>query len=505
MSVDRATARRRSAAYRDAAREPASHAQALSGLYDAVFSGDADMDAPRSVVSESWQRSLAARVDPERRSPPVVHTPDEMSQVRAGHPLNSVMSLLRQTLVSIADEALHVMLVTDAQGLVLWREGATKLLADADRVGLIPGTRWSESAIGTNAMGTTLAVDAPVRIHSAEHLVRTYHAWTCVAAPVHDPDSGAILGAIDISGPLRTVHPALVQLVAATAQLAENQLSVQLAIADERLRMRNMPHLASLRGEAGALVTRTGRLLAGEPHGWWPDRVELGDGAERVTLRDGRRLLVEPLAEGYLLRAAPERAVSAAPERALSLRLLGDGTPSVLLNGRSVSLTLRLAELVLVLAEHPDGLSGDRLAQLLYGEDGNQTTVRGEIHRLRALLGSEVVRTGPYRLAATVDSDVASVHQALREGRVADALRGYPGQLLPRSDVSYIRQRCDELLASLRGAVLESGEADLLYEFALGDAGGTDLEAHERLVELLDRADPRRRVVSLRRARLRRE
>ena len=62
--------------------------------------------------------------------------------------------------------------------------------------GLFPGTHWSEDAIGTNAMGTTLAVDAPVQIHSAEHLVRTYHTWTCVAAPVHDPDTGGILGAI---------------------------------------------------------------------------------------------------------------------------------------------------------------------------------------------------------------------------------------------------------------------------------------------------------------------
>ena len=134
-------------------------------------------------------------------------------------------------------------------------------------MGLAPGTRWSEEVIGTNAMGTTLAVNAPVSIHSAEHLVRTYHAWTCAAAPVHDPDTGAILGAIDISGPLDSMHPAMVQLVSATAQLAENQLRVRLAIADERLRVRNMPHLTSLRGQAGALVTPSGRIIAGEPYG----------------------------------------------------------------------------------------------------------------------------------------------------------------------------------------------------------------------------------------------
>ena len=205
--------------------------------------------------------------------------------------------------MSIADEAVHVMIVTDADGTILWREGARSLLRAADSVGLAPGMRWSEDAIGTNAMGTALAVDRPVQIHSAEHLVRTVHSWTCAAAPVHDPDTGTLIGAIDISGPLHTAHPAMVQLVSATAQLAENQLRVRLAIADEQLRIRNMPHLASLRGRPGALVTPTGRILAGEPYTGWPVRVRIEPGVDRVRLDDGREMAVEPLAEGYLLHA----------------------------------------------------------------------------------------------------------------------------------------------------------------------------------------------------------
>jgi hypothetical protein len=489
--------------------DPVATSRMLAGVYDAVLGDEPTSRPPRPVVSDSWQRSLAAHVDPDNRTPPVVYAPDEISELRAAHPLNAVMPLLRGTLVSIADEAMHVMLVTDAKGHVLWRDGATKLLAEADRVGLFPGTRWSESAIGTNAMGTTLAVDTPVQIHSAEHLVRTYHAWTCVAAPVHDPDTGAILGAIDISGPLYTVHPALVQLVAATAHLAENQLRVQLAIADERLRVRNMPHLANLRGAAGALLTPTGRLLAGEPYGWWPDRVELGEGVDSVVLAGGREMVVEPLAEGYLLREPRNRTDSAAtatrPPAALSLRFLGDGTPTMLLNGRSLPLTLRLAELLTVLSLHPEGLTGERLGRLLYGDDGNQATVRGEIHRLRALIGTEVLTTRPYRLAAAVDSDFGSVRRALRMGRVENALRACRGPLLPRSEAPEIRELRDELTAGLRGAVLEAQDVDLLHAFAGDPLAAGDLEVHERLVELLPPGDPRLGPVLFRRARLRRD
>ena len=402
--------------------DPVERARALHEVYDAVLSGAATGTVPRSLVSDSWRRSLAAHVDPDRHDPPVVHQAADIDGVRAAHPLGAVLPLLRSTLVSIADEAVHVMIVTDADGTILWREGARSLLRAADSVGLAPGMRWSEDAIGTNAMGTALAVDEPVQIHSAEHLVRTVHAWTCAAAPVHDPDTGALIGAIDISGPLHTAHPAMVQLLAATAQLAENQLRVRLAIADEQLRVRNMPHLASLRGRPGALVTPTGRILAGEPYTGWPARVQIEPGVERVRLDDGREMDVEPLAEGYLLHAT-QPASTAPRRRALSLRFLGDH-PSVLLDGTPVPVTLRPAELLAALALHPDGLTAERLAMLLYGDDGNPTTVRGEILRLRTLIGADVLRTRPYRLYATVDTDFGTVRRALAAGKPAEALRG---------------------------------------------------------------------------------
>ncbi|OLT06445.1 transcriptional regulator [Pseudonocardia sp. CNS-004] len=478
--------------------DPTAHAHLLQQVFEAVLAGDRAPAAPRTLVSESWRRSLAAHIDPDKRTPPVVVGESEIPHLRSSHPLNLVMPLLRSTLVSIADEAMHVMLVTDADGTILWRDGAAAVLNAADEVGLMPGTRWTEDAIGTNAMGTTLALDAPVTIHSAEHLVRTYHAWTCAAAPVHDPDTGAILGAVDISGPLHTVHPAMKQLVTATAQLAEHQLRVRLAIDDERLRVRNMPHLASLRGQAGALATASGRIIAGEPYGGWPERVVLHPGIDRVVLDDGRELVVEPLAEGYLLRA-PQRSSPAPPRSALSLRFTGEGTPTAILDGRGIPLTLRPAELLTALALHPDGLTAEQLALLLYGEEGNPTTVRGEILRLRGTIGTDVLRTRPYRLAATVDTDFQAVRRAIRDRRPADALRAYAGPLLPRSDAPAIRDLRVELEAGLRAVVLESDDVDLLAEFAAHPVGRDDLEVHDRLLALLPPSDPRRAPISARR------
>jgi GAF domain-containing protein len=486
------------------ARDPVEHAHLLHEVYDAVLAGGSGPAEPRALVSESWSRSLAAHVDPDNRTPPVVVDADELPELRAAHPLSEVLPLLRSTLVSIADEAMHMMLVTDADGVILWREGASAVLRAAEGVGLFPGTQWSEDAIGTNAMGTTLAVDAPVQIHSAEHLVRRYHAWTCAAAPVHDPDTGTILGAIDITGPLHTVHPAMVQLVSATAQLAEHQLRVRMAIADERLRVRNMPHLTSLRGRSGALVTPSGRIIAGEPYGIWPERVTLPVGAGRVRLADGREMVVEPLPEGYLLRA-PNRAAAtapAAPQPALSLRFTGEDAPTALLDGTPVPLTLRPAELLTVLALHPGGLTAEQLALMLYGDEGNPTTVRGEVLRLRGLIGPSVLRTRPYRLGAVVDSDFCAVRRALRGGRPAEALRACAGPLLPRSDAPEIRELREELAAGLRHAVLDADDPDLLAEFAEHPLGRDDLQVHDRALHRLPPGDPRRPAIARRRARL---
>jgi hypothetical protein len=478
------------------------HARELAEVFDAVLGDRPIRRAPRPVVSESWRRSLAAHVDPDHRTPPVVFAADELADLRAAHPLSACLPVLRSTLADIADDAMHVMLVTDADGHILWRDGAAAVLTTADRVGLVPGARWSESAIGTNAMGTALAVDAPVQIHSAEHLVRTYHGWTCVAAPVHDPETGVILGAVDVSGPLHTVHPALLKLVSATARLAEAELRVRLAIADEQLLLRLLPHLTALGGVPGALVSPAGRVLAGQPYGWWPDRAPLAAVGSPLQVH-GREVVVEPLDGASLLRVVPTAPpTSRSPQPRLALRLLGNGVPNALVNGRAVPLTLRLAEVLAVLALHPGGLTGERLAHLVYGDAGNQTTVRGEVRRLRALIGPELLRTRPYRLVPTVVSDVAQVQAALAAGRAQAALAACPGPLLPRSDAPAIRELRDELTAGLRRAVLASGDVELLSAFTAHPLGRNDLEAHDRLVDSLPVSDPRWGRAAHRRARV---
>jgi hypothetical protein len=164
--------------------------------------------------------------------------------------------------------------------------------------------------------------------------------------------------------------------------------------------------------------------------------------------------------------------------------------------------TRRSAELLAVLALHPDGLTAERLALLLYGDAGNPTTVRGEVLRLRSVIGSEVLRTRPYRLDADVDTDFGALRRALAAGRTADALRACAGPLLPHSDAPEIREERDALCAALRRAVLAADDTDLLVDFARHALGRDDLAVHDRLLELMDAHDRRRPALAAHRDRL---
>ncbi|MFI6097669.1 GAF domain-containing protein [Lentzea sp. NPDC051213] len=453
------------------------------------------MDSPRSVISESWQRSLAANVDPDLHTAPTVFAADELPDLRERHALQPSVPMLRETLLGFAQEAKHIMIVADAQGHILWCEGANDTRLQAEDVGLCEGTLWSEDAAGTNGMGTALAVNSSVTVHSAEHLVRTYHRWTCAASPIRDPDTGETIGVVDLSGPVETVHPSMVALVSASARLAESEMQARMHAQDEELRARNMRHLMALRGEPGALLSPTGRVVAVEPYGLLPPRVDVS--SDRVRLPGGRDAVLEPLAHGYLLRMPRQRHVR---RSVLSLSFLLP-EPKVVLDGREVPISLRHAEILFALALH-GRLSADQLALRLYGERGNPTTVRAELHRLRAQLGTGVLSTRPYRLTADVEADFLAVRQALRDGDVTLAASRYRGSLLPRSEAPVVLAEREDLASGVRRAVLARGDANALWTFTQTDSGEHDWAVLEQLVRLLPATDVRLAIANARMRRL---
>lgn len=179
----------------------------------------------REVVLDSWRRSRNRGIDPESACPgsAALATP-ELRDYRTGHPLAPVLPVIRRLLLESAPDDGQLLAVGDARGRLLWVEGSPALVARAERIGFAEGADWAEEAAGTNAPGTALALGRPVQIYASEHFSRPVQAWSCSAAPVRDPDTGAVLGVVDLTGGDHIAAPHALALVRATVAAAEAEL-----------------------------------------------------------------------------------------------------------------------------------------------------------------------------------------------------------------------------------------------------------------------------------------
>ncbi|MGW3608499.1 GAF domain-containing protein [Micromonospora sp. NPDC005163] len=202
--------------------DPAERIAQVGAAHEAFLAAGAAPHRVREVVRRSWERS--ARLDPEA-TPPVDLVDDALASYRSAHPLARVLPLFRDLLGGIAQDGAHLMAVCDAYGRLLWVEGHPGVRRHAERMNFVPGALWDERHAGTNAPGTALAVDHSVQIFATEHFSRPVQRWTCAAAPIHDPVTGRLLGAVDITGGDHLANPHSLALVRATARAAEAQLA----------------------------------------------------------------------------------------------------------------------------------------------------------------------------------------------------------------------------------------------------------------------------------------
>jgi len=382
----------------------------------------------RGMVADSWLRSAAAGVNADSSPPPITLAADLLADYRAEHPLAEIFPMIYDVAGRAAEDCDSVLAVADERGQLLWVRGKSAVLRRAESIGFVEGAQWDERHAGTNAPGTALCLDAPVTIKSAEHFVRPVQRWSCAAAPVHEPGSDAILGVIDITGGGAVDSPQTIAMVRATARMAESELARQ----------------------ALAAAVRCPQL----------DRA----GAPR------RR---QPVTE-------------------IRLSALGRSECVVSIGPRTLRLSPRHSEIMVILAACPGGLTGDELAYLLYPDDLISSTLRAELVRLRTLLGGQVLGSRPYRLTCEVTSDWVAVSAQLAAGDLAEALRHYRGPLLPRSEAPGVAELRGDLDRALRAAILASGQPEFLIGWTRSRWGADDLEMWQRLCAVLPASSPLR-------------
>src|SRR5258705_7722987 len=130
----------------DGTTPPSLRARELLRIWD-EFVGKGQFGAARAPIAESWQRSRAAGIDPSAsRAPTLIADRNDVAAEWKAHPLEAAAPLIRSWLGPFADESDHLIVVSDAKGLLLWLDGNAKVRsAAADRMNFVEGTLWSEA------------------------------------------------------------------------------------------------------------------------------------------------------------------------------------------------------------------------------------------------------------------------------------------------------------------------------------------------------------------------
>lgn len=199
----------------------------------------------------------------------------------------------------------------------------------------------------------------------------------------------------------------------------------------------------------------------------------------------GRLMMVQGIRHGGLVVPSPIQSV-------LRLTALGRPDCQVETANGTLRLSRRHSDIVSVLADNPEGMSGEQLALAVYEYDIQPSTLRAEMVRLRSILGPDALESRPYRLCAETRSDWIDVAKAVEEHRLRDAVMLYRGPLLPNSQAPGVNEQRDRLERQLRSAILASNDPDLLTAWTRSRWGCEDLEMWEYLLRVLPASSPLR-------------
>ena len=182
----------------------------------------------RTEIAASWERS-AAHIMPEAHEAPLADV-DETRRTWEESPLNAAVRQLGAQLQAAADDGDLVVAVTDPDARILWTYGGAVMRTKAESVNFVPGGRWDEASVGTNALDLALRLDREATVYSAEHFSSCVHGWVCWAAPVHDPATGRQLGVLDLSTTWDRSHPIGLATAGALARLLGREVRAASAV-----------------------------------------------------------------------------------------------------------------------------------------------------------------------------------------------------------------------------------------------------------------------------------
>jgi hypothetical protein len=145
-----------------------------------------------------------------------------------------------------------------------------------------------------------------------------------------------------------------------------------------------------------------------------------------------------------------------------------------------------------LLASYPNGLTGEQLLLLLYGDGGSLTTLKATLSKIRQYIP---LTSRLYKISVEYQADFLEIDALLEKGEVENAFQLYKGPLLLKSDVPSIIEMREVLDEKMRQAMLNSGNHSLLEQYAA--INQDDLEVLERWLQVIPQNHPQRAFLNV--------
>ncbi|KWO86801.1 Fis family transcriptional regulator [Burkholderia ubonensis] len=206
--------------------------------------------------SETFGLQVSARPDYDVLSNAALVLKREQNRVLCVHAM-PVMETLHEQIVNTQS----MIVLTDAEGLILHSIGDDDFLRRAEKVALRPGANWAENRQGTNAIGTALAERCPMVVHGDQHFLAANRFLTCSSVPILDPYGDAI-GVLDVTGDHRSYHQHTMALAKMSVQMIENHLFTTTFQETLQVSFHGRPEFLGTLMEGIVAFTADGRFLS---------------------------------------------------------------------------------------------------------------------------------------------------------------------------------------------------------------------------------------------------
>lgn len=189
-----------------------------------------DPDLVRPVILESWQRSYEYGLPFDRATKSVIPPEEVQRRVAERQALCNVAWPVMEELYDFTTGSGFILTLTDEEGYVLKILGDDEI-ADwaAEENNMIEGCNRCERQVGTNGIGTALAIGKPIQVFAGEHYYPLSAKWICSGAPIFD-SQGQTVAVFCLTGLRDMVSFHTLGLAVATAAAISRQMSMQQAL-----------------------------------------------------------------------------------------------------------------------------------------------------------------------------------------------------------------------------------------------------------------------------------